>query len=95
MKYESAGGQVRVTLTERRGQVLLRVHNRSSVISPEDLPHVFERFYRSDKARSAAGGHGLGLAIAKGMAERMGGTLSVESAQGQGTTFTLSLDSVK
>ena len=95
MKYESAGGQVRVTLTERRGQVLLRVHNRSSVIAPEDLPHVFERFYRSDKARSAAGGHGLGLAIAKGMAERMGGTLSVESAQGQGTTFTLSLDSVK
>ena len=70
-----------------------RVHNVGNPIDPEDLPHVFERFYRSDKARTreGEGGFGLGLAIAKGIVDAHGGTISVTSSEQDGTTFTVTL----
>jgi signal transduction histidine kinase len=61
-------------------------------IPPEDLPHVFERFYRGEKSRSrSSGGAGLGLAIAKGIVEAHGGRLEVESQVGKGSTFSFTL----
>jgi two-component system phosphate regulon sensor histidine kinase PhoR len=59
-------------------------------IAPEDLPHVFERFYRADPARSG-GGAGLGLAIVKGLVEAQGGQVGVESTPGQGASFWFTL----
>jgi len=88
IKYEPDGGEVFVSLKEEHRQARLSVLNRGSVIAPEDLPHVFERFYRADKSRGTASGHGLGLAITKQMTERLGGSLAVESAAGTGTVFT-------
>jgi signal transduction histidine kinase len=61
-------------------------------IPPEHLPHIFERFYRVDKARSRAdGGVGLGMAIAKYIADSHGGKIEVESEVGKGTTFSISI----
>lgn len=61
-------------------------------IAPNDLPHVFERFYRGEKSRSrASGGSGLGLAIAKGIIEAHGGRIWAEGALGQGAVFTFTL----
>lgn len=91
IKYEPRGGRVLVTLTHSRRHCLLEVRNRSTRISPEDLPHIFDRFYRSDKSRqSKTGGHGLGLAITKEMVAKLGGTIQAESSE-DGTTFTVRL----
>lgn len=95
LKYEPSGGTIRVNLEKSRHQAVLTVRNLGSVISPEDLPHVFQRFYRSDKARSGSGGHGLGLAIVKRMAESMDGTVTAESAPAEGTTFRVTLPLAK
>ena len=91
IKYEPRGGQVLVTLTHSRRHFILEVRNRSTRISPEDLPHIFDRFYRSDKSRqSKTGGNGLGLAITKEMVTKLGGTIQAESSE-NGTTFTVRL----
>lgn len=91
-KYVDEGGAVEVTLSETGKQARLTVRNTGAPIAPEDLPHVFDRFYRADKARtSGAGGHGLGLAIARAIAEEHRGTLTVASTQEAGTTFTATL----
>ena len=81
-----------VTLSETGKHAKLTVRNTGAPIAPEDLPYVFDRFYRADKARtSGAGGHGLGLAIARAIAEEHRGTLTVASTQEAGTTFTATL----
>lgn len=71
----------------------LTVRDTGSGIAPEDLPFIFERFYRADKARqrTASETSGLGLAITKAIVEMHDGTISVESALGYGTTFTITL----
>jgi len=73
--------------------ILLEVSDTGSGIAPEDLPFVFDRFYRADKARQRndSAASGLGLAITKAIVEAHGGTIAVESRPGAGTTFTLSL----
>ena len=88
IKYEPGGGRVTVRLTALRRKVRLEVQNQCSVIAAEDLPHVFDRFYRSDKSRRAeADSHGLGLAIARQMVQRLGGQLQVSSSAENGTVF--------
>ncbi len=72
--------------------VHLRVADTGSGITPEELPYIFERFYRAGPARQqSAGSSGLGLAIAKGIVEAHGGSIAVESTAGHGTTFIISL----
>ena len=91
-KYVDDGGAVDVSLSRSGKQAKLAVRNTGAPISPEDLPHVFDRFYRADKARTGgAGGHGLGLAIARAIAEEHGGTLTASSTQAEGTVFTATL----
>jgi signal transduction histidine kinase len=83
---------VRVTLSGQQGGVRVQVMDTGPGISLEDLPHVFERFYRADKSRTrATGGAGLGLAIARQIVELHGGSLDVKSVPGKGTTFTFAL----
>jgi len=93
IKYTDAGGNVRLEAGKPSGgKVMLRVSDTGCGISSESLPHVFDRFYRVDKARSReAGGTGLGLAIARWIAEAHGGSIHVESDPGVGTAFTVEL----
>ncbi len=70
------------------GWVRVNVTDTGVGIAPEDLPHIFDRFWRVDRARGrAAGSSGLGLSIAQSIAEAHGGSISVESKPGQGSTF--------
>lgn len=90
LKYEPSGGRVSIHLTQCKKKTVLSVCNQGSRIADEDLPHVFDRFYRSDKSRTnSAGSFGLGLAITKEMVERLGGTISVTSSQEEGTVFSV------
>lgn len=91
-KYASAGSTIQVLLERRAGAVSLSVTNAGEPIPAEDLPHVFDRFYRSDKARArSTGGFGLGLAIAKGIVKSHEGRIEVKSSAEKGTTFTATL----
>ncbi len=95
-KYSDEGGNVSVRLTADGSGVRLAVADNGHGIPAADLPHVFDRFYRVDKARSREmGGTGLGLAIARWIAEEHGGTIRLESTAGEGTTVTVELPAVK
>jgi heavy metal sensor kinase len=84
-KYTPASGEVRVTLRTVDGTAEIEVADTGMGISAEDLPRVFERFYRADKARSReSGGAGLGLSIAKWIVDRHGGRITIESEAGKG-----------
>lgn len=92
VKYSAAGSTVNITLHSEAGRAVLRVSDQGLGISSDDLPHVFDRFWRADKARSRGlGGAGLGLAIAKWIAERHGGTIHVTSQLGKGSQFEIRL----
>jgi len=89
IKY-TPSGEVKLSLIKHDGQVGLRVADTGMGIPTEDLPHIFERFYRVDKARSREkGGTGLGLSIADWIAKAHGGFIQVESQPGKGSTFTI------
>jgi len=91
-KYTPAGGSVSVTTRRSRDRVVIDVTDTGVGIPEEDLPNVFERFYRSDASRSQeTGGFGLGLAIAKHIIDVSGGTIAVRSTVGSGSTFEISL----
>lgn len=92
LRHTPAGGTVQVQATRRAEQVLVEISDTGEGMDAEDLPHIFERFYRAEKSRSrATGGTGLGLAIAKGIVEAHGGQIDVESTTGQGTRFFFTL----
>jgi two-component system OmpR family sensor kinase len=93
IKYgRDAGGHVRVTGERRGDRVVLEVRDDGPGIGPEHLPRLFERFYRVDAGRSRErGGTGLGLSIVKHLVESMGGTITVASTPGTGTTFRIEL----
>jgi len=90
IKYTQVGGQVRVHLDERGSNLLIEVHDTGIGIAPLDLPHLFEKFYRSGRREAyQQRGTGLGLAIVKSIAERHGGRVWVDSQLGKGSVFSL------
>ncbi|HLA24034.1 MAG TPA: ATP-binding protein [bacterium] len=92
LKYTPEGGRVDVRVATADGEVEVLVNDSGRGIGPEDLPHVFERFYRADRSRTrGSGGTGLGLAIAKHIVEAHGGRISVSSRANEGTTFKVTL----
>jgi two-component system phosphate regulon sensor histidine kinase PhoR len=92
VKYTQAGGTVRVRWSQGADGVEIAVEDNGPGIPEVDLPRVFARFYRVDRARSRElGGTGLGLAIVKRLAQAMDGSVRVASQVGRGTTFTVTL----
>jgi two-component system, OmpR family, phosphate regulon sensor histidine kinase PhoR len=92
IKFNLPGGEVHVRAVQDDGRVAIVISDSGVGIPSQDLPRIFERFYRVDKARSRqVGGTGLGLSIVKHVVERMNGVVTVESQLGRGTAFTLSL----
>jgi two-component system OmpR family sensor kinase/two-component system sensor histidine kinase BaeS len=89
LRHTSAGGAVTVRLTSDPAarQVTVAVQDSGAGILPDILPHVFDRFYKSDESR----GMGLGLAIAKNLVEAHGGQIKAQSAPGRGTTLSFTL----
>ncbi|MEX0887662.1 MAG: ATP-binding protein [Phycisphaeraceae bacterium] len=92
IKYSGEGTRVDVQAREQDGELVISVRDEGRGIEPEHLPRIFERFYRTDRARSRAlGGTGLGLSIVKHVAQAHGGWVAVESEPGQGSTFRMHL----
>jgi signal transduction histidine kinase len=87
--YTPTGGNVYLTLSKSEDKAKVIVRDTGPGIPPEDLPHVFDRFYRGEKSRtrSKSGGFGLGLSIAYWIVDTHGGRIEVDSQEGQGTTF--------
>lgn len=95
-KYTRTEGTVTISCTQSGRKVMIRVQDTGVGISPESVPHIFDRFYREDKARSrVTGGTGLGLSIAKLIVEEHYGEIWVESAVGKGTIFTIAIPAIK
>lgn len=91
-RYTPAGGWIRLSAElSPQSRLRLKVQDNGSGIAEEDLPFIFERFYRADKARHSNQESGLGLAIARSIVEAHGGKISAESQPGKGTTFTIDL----
>jgi signal transduction histidine kinase len=94
VKYTPSGGRVTLWVEQEDGAVKLGVSDTGIGIAAGDLPHIFDRFWRADSARTRTSerpGVGLGLAICKWIAEAHGGTIEVQSRSGRGTTFTVTL----
>ena len=96
ISYSNANGTVWLTARQENGEVRIDVRDEGIGIAPEHVSRIFERFYRTDKARDrASGGTGLGLAIVKHIAQIHDGQVSVASEVGQGSTFSLHLSQPK
>ena len=92
LRYTPEGGTIALKLELSGGEAIISVADSGSGIAPEDLPHVFDRFYKASKARGAnEGGSGLGLAIVQGIVEQHGGRVWVQSKPGRGATFFFTL----
>jgi len=92
IKYTPRGGTVSVSVRRRDNHAILQVADTGIGISPADVPHIFDRFYRADKARSRQmGGTGLGLSIVRSICLAHGGQVTVESAEGRGSVFNVEI----
>jgi two-component system, OmpR family, sensor histidine kinase BaeS len=91
LRYTPREGEITLATRSTADAILFQVCDTGSGIPPEDLPHVFDRFYRVDKSRQQNGESGLGLAIARSIVEAHHGTIRAESRPGQGSTFTVRL----
>ena len=91
IQYNQPNGEVRVKLETQGSLAVLTIADTGKGIAPEDLPRVFERFYRADSSRTGAGNSGLGLSICKAIVEAHGGTIEVASEENVGTAFTVRL----
>ncbi|HCF86210.1 MAG TPA: hypothetical protein DEV72_13525 [Ktedonobacter sp.] len=92
LKYTPYEGSVSLSLTTDEHSAIVKVSDTGIGIAPEDVPHIFERFYRADRTRSRErGGSGLGLAIVQGIVYEHGGTIEVESTPGKGSVFMVRL----
>src|SRR5437868_2568753 len=95
LKYSNKGGEIHLRAERRGNEIALSVSDNGIGIAPEDLPRIFERFYRADKARSRElGGTGLGLSIVKHIAQLHGGSIEAKSEPGKGATIRLLLPAV-
>jgi len=94
IKFTPAGGQVTISAHVTGDEVIVSVQDTGIGIPADDLPRIFERFYKADRARSG-GGTGLGLSIARHIVQGHGGRIWAESVEGQGSTFYFSLPTVK
>jgi signal transduction histidine kinase len=91
-RHTPPGGIVVVSAHAEPGEVVIQVKDTGEGIAAEDLPHIWERFYRAGETRTKhRGGAGLGLALVKELTEAMGGTVAVESQTGKGSCFTVRL----
>lgn len=90
-KFTPAGGRITIGARVERDMVAISVADTGVGIAAEDLPRIFERFYKADRSRTKGGGTGLGLAIAKHIIEAHGGRIRAESVEGEGSTFTFTL----
>lgn len=96
VQHTSSGGAVRLTAESSAGEVQLRITDSGPGISTQDLPHVFERFYRADPSRAGGrAGSGIGLTIARELLAANGGRIEVEQTGSEGTTFVISLPSAQ
>lgn len=91
IKFTGPGGRIVVAIRAHDGSVIVDISDTGTGISKNDLPHVFERFYKGDRARTGGGGTGMGLAIAKHVIEAHGGTIWVRSEEGKGSKFSFSM----
>ncbi len=92
VKFTPERGEIDISLENGAEEIVCRISDTGVGISKEDLVHVFERFYKADKARDRAlGGNGLGLSLVKKIVELHGGTVTVQSEPGKGSVFTVSL----
>jgi len=89
IKYTPAGGTITLGLIRHAGWAQVTVSDTGMGITTEDLPHIFERFYRADRSRGRSGGSGLGLSIAQWIAQAHGGRIEATSQVGKGSTFTV------
>ncbi|MCD2137793.1 HAMP domain-containing sensor histidine kinase [Salinicoccus halitifaciens] len=92
MKYTNEGNSIVMTGSQDKDETVITISDTGEGIPEEDVPYIFERLYRAEKSRSrSSGGSGLGLAIAKEIVELHGGDITVETTQGEGTVFIISL----
>ncbi len=97
LRHTPAGGRVDLRAEQRNGTVRVAVSDTGRGIAPDDLPHVFDRFWRGDRARSRqeSGGAGLGLAIARQLMEAQGCQISATSILGKGTTMVIDVPTTR
>jgi two-component system sensor histidine kinase BaeS len=93
LRYTPEGGEILLAAEQRETDILLKVQDSGPGIASEDISHIFERFYRSDKSRPQNGESGLGLAIAKSIVDAHGGTIRAESTAQKGAKFIITFPS--